>query len=69
MMTDKSNCAQLKVIFQSLDQQSCPSYLHCGVLQIDSWEYLWRVKKEKPERKWKRKGIVAIIILFDVKIT
>ena len=35
MMTDKSNCAQLQVIFQSMDKQSCPSYLHCGVLQID----------------------------------
>ena len=37
MITDKTTCSKLQIIFQSLDQQSCVSYLHCGVLQIDAF--------------------------------
>ena len=57
-MTDKSNCAQLQVIFQSLGRQSCLSSLHCG---------FWRVEKEKSEKKWKWK-YDEIFTPFDVKI-
>ena len=37
MITDKSNCSKLHTIIWSLDQQSCVSYLHYGVLQIDAF--------------------------------
>ena len=37
MVTEKSNSTQLQVIFESLDQQSFPSNLYCGVLQINGF--------------------------------
>ena len=45
MMTDKSKCSQLQVIFQSLYRQSCPPYLHC-VLKIDG--LVWFGPEGKP---------------------
>ena len=62
MLTDKSNCSQLQVIFQSLDRQCCSSYLRCGVLQIDGLIIFGGLK-----RKYQREiesGNLMLIFVF-----
>ena len=55
-------------MFQSLDRESCPSYLHCGVLYIDALVIFGGVEKENSERKRKWKFNVEIFSLFYVKM-
>ena len=57
-MTEKSNCSQLQVIFQSWDRESCPSYLHCGVLYIDALVIYGELK-----RKIQRESELGILML------
>ena len=68
MVTEKSNSTQLQVIFESLDQQSFPSNLYCGVLQINGFVIYGGLTRKNQRESKTLKVNVEIFTQFDVKI-
>ena len=66
MMTEKSNSTQLQVIFESLDQQSFPSNLYCGVLQINGFViYGGLTRKNQRESKNCKVNVEILLSLMS----
>ena len=62
MMTDKYKCSQIQAIIQSFDKVVCLSYLHCGVLQIDTL-VIYVGLKRKNQRERERGNLMLEILL------